>query len=291
MKRIKRKQGQKSAQPLRSVVAHSRFKVAAITTAIVLSLGLAIPSIAETNETGGLNGAGNLGSSVSIETQTQAVLKEAQDCADPTNVNGMAHAQADSIEDMKKMIMTPINTDNLFSTTSKGGCFNALSDFPNLSLSIPSLTSIANALKKTLINYATRKVCTAVNDALTELIEPLNETLDKLGKNGQIDLTGALNAELSKQLYQIDPELGRVSKPINSEYNWSVSDLTGDVTDGGSTYVDGSTGSSSSTGSSGSSNTGSSGSSSGSNSGSNSGGASSGSTTAQTFKNVIDMIF
>ena len=36
------------------------------------------------------------------------------------------------------------------------------------------------SLQKTLVDYATRKVCTAVNDALTEVITPINKALEKL---------------------------------------------------------------------------------------------------------------
>lgn len=206
-----------------------------LATAIVASISLSFPSIASITPTSvdnvdkaelanlSANGRVEGASATSLITQVQATKDEATNCADPANVDGLAHTQVKTIEDMKRMILTPINTDKIFSTASKGGCFNALKDFPNLSASIPSLTSIADSLKKTLVRYATRKVCTAVNDALTEVIEPINEVMDKISENGQIDLTGEFNNRMTDELYKIDPELGRVSQPVDTEYSWELS--------------------------------------------------------------------
>ena len=86
-----------------------------------------------------------------------------------------------------------------------------------------------------MIDYATRKVCNAVNDALTEVITPINEALDKVSKNGQIDMTGAYNKAVMKKLYEIDPELGRVSQSASDGYEWNVSDvISGSTDDSGS---------------------------------------------------------
>lgn len=196
-------------------------KVVAASVAMVISLGFALPSIAETTS---LSARSSLEPAASIDVQSQAVLKEAQDCADPSNINSLASAQADTIADMQKMIMTPINTDNFFKAGSNNGCFDALSDFPNLSMTIPSLTGIAQALKQALVNYAVRKVCSAVNDALEGLIDPIAEVVDRLSDNGKIDLTGTVNKEMVKKMYEIDPELGRVSSPVQTTYGWSVAD-------------------------------------------------------------------
>lgn len=207
-----------------------------LATTIIASVSLSFPSIASITPTSLTNvdnaeiadlstsGRVDAGSATSIETQVQKTKDEATNCADPANVDGLAHTQAKTIDDMKRMILTPINTDKIFSTASKGGCFNALKDFPNLSASIPSLTSIANSLKQTLVRYATRKVCNAVNDALTEVIEPINEVLDEVSENGQIDLTGEFNKRMTDELYKIDPELGRVSQPAETEYDWKLSE-------------------------------------------------------------------
>ena len=207
-------------------------KVSAAVTAIMFSVSATVPSIAsedpapkEANSIVQDGKAGQAESAASTDLMTQKVNEQAQSCADPANVDGLAHSQMNTISDLKKMIMTTVNTDKIFNAANEGGCFDALKDFPNLSGSIPSLTGIATALKQTLINYATRKVCNAVNDALSELVEPLNEVLDDISRNGQIDLTGALNKKMYEELYKIDPELGRVATPVTTEIKWKASDI------------------------------------------------------------------
>ena len=218
----------------KSALNPNAFKLSLLAGAIAVSATVTFPSFAETtsikyvepseltSQSASGNGSGQ--SAVSIETQIQATTADAANCADPANVNGLAHAQQKTLSDMKAMILTPINTDKIFSAASKGGCFNALKDFPNLSVSIPSLTGIANALKATMIKYATRKVCTAVNDALEEVIGPINEIMEELSSSGQIDLTGQVNKKMMEELYKIDPELGRVSTGISDEINWNLGD-------------------------------------------------------------------
>lgn len=228
-------------------------KLTVLAAAVAASISVTFPSFAEGISLGGVDpselsdisasGKASSASAVDIATQLQDTKAAAEDCADPTNINGLAHAQQKTLNDMKAMILTPINTDKMFSTASKGGCFNALKDFPNLSASIPSLSSIANSLKQTIISYATRKVCTAVNDALEEVIGPVNELMDEFTKNGQLDLTGQINKEMADQLYKIDPELGRVSSGVQDEYTWELGDafegVTGIVQGGtGVEYVD-----------------------------------------------------
>lgn len=206
-----------------------------LATMVVASVSLSFPSIAsittdsintvDSAQLTDLSASGNVadGSATSLLTQVQNTKDEATSCADPANVEGLAHVQLETINDMKRMILTPIDTDKIFSTANKGGCFNALKDFPNLSASIPSLSGIATALKDTLIRYATRKVCTAVNDALTETIGPISDVMNSISKRGQIDLTGEFNKQVTDELYKIDPELGRVSQPAQTEYSWELS--------------------------------------------------------------------
>lgn len=110
----------------------------------------------------------------------------------------------------------------MFDAAKDGGCFNALQNFPNLSVAIPSLTSIATSLKETAIKYAKRKACTAVNEALTDLLEPVNKVIDQVAAHGQLDLTGVVNDKLSKTYYSIDPEMGQVAETPNGGYSWSL---------------------------------------------------------------------
>lgn len=235
--RIRKKNTEKLGYP---TLKTNLIKTTVLVTAIVASVGVTFPSFAEVSSLKdvdvsevsdiSVSGKGSAASSVDIVAQVQTTKADATNCADPTNVHGLAHAQQKTLNDMKAMILTPINTDNIFSTASKGGCFNALKDFPNLSTSIPSLTGIANALKDTILKYATRKVCAAVNDSLAEVIGPINELMDEFAKSGQVDLTGQVNKNLAEELYKIDPELGRVSSSVNTEYSWDLDDAWDGIT-------------------------------------------------------------
>lgn len=138
-------------------------------------------------------------------------------CADPNEEGSLAEKQGKVMDEQKKMATKPINMANIYNVGKKGGCFAALSDFPDLSISIPSLTGMLNSVKDTLVKYAVRKACAAVDQAFSEMLAPLEQALDNLGDRGQLDLTGVVNKELAKELYEIDPELGRVSVSTNSE--------------------------------------------------------------------------
>lgn len=216
----------------------SFFKLTTAASALAISLALTVPSLAEVIAPGTSQSAAptelartdTTQSAVGLVTQVQDVQAAATSCADIDNPDGLGAAQKAAYDDRITMIGAVTNTDKLFDVANKNGCFNALSNFPNLSVAIPSLSSIANALKKTMLDYATRKVCNAVNDALTEVITPINEALDKVSKNGQIDMTGAYNKAMTKKLYEIDPELGRVSQSASDGYEWNVSDITDGAT-------------------------------------------------------------
>lgn len=142
--------------------------------------------------------------------QNAAAISE--HCSDPDNEYGLAKEHQEVMNDQKKIATKPMDINNIFDMAKQGGCFAALQDFPDLSMSIPSLTSIFDSLKDTLMKYAVRKVCNAVNDALSEMLDPVSEAMDKLSESGNLDLSGRVNRDLTKRLYDIDPELGRVSK-------------------------------------------------------------------------------
>lgn len=139
--------------------------------------------------------------------------KDAESCA---SEDGLGGVQLQKMEDEKKLAMASIDMDKLFNLKDNG-CFSALSNFPDMSLAIPSLGSIFSAIQKTLKDYATRKVCNAVNDTLEESLGPMMAQLDKISESGQLDLTGTVNKKLSKKFYDIDPELGRVTQRVGSD--------------------------------------------------------------------------
>ncbi|OIH11930.1 hypothetical protein A7M79_00130 [Acinetobacter baumannii] len=144
------------------------------------------------------------------------------DCADPELEGSLAHRQQEVLDEQKRLATTTIDLPKYFEVGKKGGCFSALSNFPDLSLSIPSLTDIFSKLQQTLVTYATRKACNAVNNTIEKALGPLQEKLEDLSSSGQLDMSGRLNKELMKKYYDIDPELGRVSTKADPSYtfNW-----------------------------------------------------------------------
>lgn len=138
---------------------------------------------------------------------------EATECASESGLGGI---QLQKMEDEKTVGMASIDLDKIFSLKNNG-CFNALSNFPDLSVAIPSLGSIFSAIQKTLADYATRKVCNAVNNAIEEGLSPITTQLEKVSDSGQIDLTGRVNKTLTKKFYEVDPELGRVKTNAQTE--------------------------------------------------------------------------
>lgn len=161
----------------------------------------------------------------SAQAEMKAFQKTQQEaCADPNEDGSMAQKQAAEMEDQKKIATTSIDLGSVYDIGKKGGCFAALSDFPDLSVNIPTLSGMLDSLKKTLIKYAVRRACTAINDAFSEMLSPLTEAINKVSDRGQIDLTGMVNKEVTKSLYEIDPELGRVNsantEKTDYEFTW-----------------------------------------------------------------------
>lgn len=200
----------------------TRTKLVATTVIVAMVAGSTIPSIAAdtsaspSTDVTMTNTTSNAIDSTS--TTAQDINAAAQECADLSNPNGLAAASKSAYQDRNTLASAMPNTDKIFDVANSGGCFNVLKDFPNLSVAIPDFTAIATALKTSLIKYAKRKVCNAVNDALSEMIDPINDAMDKVAVNGEIDLTGAMNTVLITEAYKIDRDLGRVTVPVQTEY-------------------------------------------------------------------------
>lgn len=154
----------------------------------------------------------------------QAVNQSTTECADPNNPGGLGGVQKSEMENERKRDLSKVDLDKIFQIGKKNGCFNALNDFPDLSANIPTLSGIFDSVKKTLISYATRKVCAVVDEALEGALGPIQEKMDEVSDRGMLDLSGRVNKEILKRMYEIDPELGRVSKSSKPaqevEFKW-----------------------------------------------------------------------
>jgi hypothetical protein len=260
----------------------NKVKILATSMAVIVSTASVIPSFAADSSN---SSSGTDETLVPMTSQTatanastgevaQDIAAAQSECADVSNPNGLAAAAAAAYQDRNTIASASPNVDKLFNIAEEGGCFSALKDFPNLSVAIPSLSSIADALQNTLIKYATRKVCKAVNEVLSEAIDPINDAIGEIAKNGEIDLTGAINTGMINKAYEIDPDLGRVTDTIDgNEYT-----LSGMLTNNYSTITD----SGDSTGNNGSSTT---------TQSSPSGDATTTAQTKSSSKNILDLIF
>ena len=155
---------------------------------------------------------------VSAEQATKDLESEGkmEECSDESNEYSLAGIQKKAIEKDNALTNSTVALDKLYDIGKKGGCFVALSDFPDLSVNIPSLSGIFDSVRNTLVKYATRKVCNAVNEAISEITDPINKTLGNLNDSGQLDLTGKVNKEIQKQLFEFDPEAARVQNKVQS---------------------------------------------------------------------------
>lgn len=146
---------------------------------------------------------------------SDAVAAMSSECADPDKAGGLGEAQIKGLDQRRKTDMVGVNLDKIFQAGKKGGCFDALMDFPDLSVNIPTISGIFNSLKNTLLKYAVRKVCTAVNEVLEDVIGPIKEVIEKI--EDDVDLSGTVNKKLGQKLGEIDPDLHRYYKPAEPE--------------------------------------------------------------------------
>lgn len=152
-----------------------------------------------------------------FQNKQDSVDSAASDCADDSNPDTIAGAQKAGVQEDQEVAVKPINLNKLFEIGKDKGCFAALSEFPDLSMNIPSLSDIYANMTKALLKYATRKVCDAVNDTIEEVVSPMKSALEQVSDRGQLDLNGRVNKEMTTRMYDFDPELGRVSKRVKAE--------------------------------------------------------------------------
>jgi hypothetical protein len=159
-----------------------------------------------------------------FKNKRDAVEQSSADCADNSNPDTIAGAQKAGIQEDQEVAAKPINLNKFFQIGKDHGCFAALADFPDLSINIPSLADIYSNMTNALINYATRKVCDAVNETIAEVVSPIKSALDQVSERGQLDLNGRVNKEMTTRMYDFDPELGRVSTKAQAdkeiEFKW-----------------------------------------------------------------------
>lgn len=149
----------------------------------------------------------NGGTSADENALSESAKKEAEACA-----AGAEGSQGEAIQNAVGIHTTiaSVGPDVEKFFNQNHDCFAKLNKLYDLSFSIPSLSSILNKAQEAVIDYATQKACTAVKEATTEIVAPLNAAIDKVNNQygKYLDLNGMANGAVSGGLSKLDPSLG-----------------------------------------------------------------------------------
>jgi hypothetical protein len=169
-------------------------------------------------------GAGDGGGTTLLSQQDSVVATslntEATDCA-----NGAAGTIGDAIKTAMNVhtdiaSATP-NVESLFDVNSN--CFSSISQIFDLSFAIPSLATILTAAENAVVQYAQKKVCTAVNQVTSMVTTPLNQAIANVNQlQGFTNIDGMANSAVSSTMSSIDPQLGSQYHSTSSSTNYTA---------------------------------------------------------------------
>lgn len=164
-----------------------------------------------TSQTSGLASTLSSASSTLLSQQSSVVAddikKDAEDCATGTVDGTIGHSIGDALKIHTELASATPNVETLFDVS--GDCFSGLSQIFDLSFTIPSLASILSAASSAVMQYAQKKICTAVNQVSGMVTSPINAAIGKVnGLSSFTDLNGMTNGLVSKGMSSIDPALG-----------------------------------------------------------------------------------
>lgn len=134
-------------------------------------------------------------------------------CGDASQQGSIAWTQQEVIKNRQILNTAPVDIDALFNGSkgsSSGSCFSDITKIIDLSVAIPDWGGMRAAAIAALRQYAQRKVCTMVNEATKKALEPLNNAIDIINKNGTIDLNGAVQGAITGGLGKLDPDLANI---------------------------------------------------------------------------------
>ncbi|MGE8060236.1 hypothetical protein [Pseudomonas sp. NPDC089547] len=136
-----------------------------------------------------------------------AIKADAQDCADGTKQGTIGASISDALKIHTELASATPNVESLFSATAD--CFGGLSSLFDLSGSIPSLGSILASAQAAVLQYAQKKVCTAIQQVTSMVTSPINQAIGKVSSGTSLgDLNGLTNGLVSKGMTTLDPDLG-----------------------------------------------------------------------------------
>ena len=159
------------------------------------------------------NGSSTLGntSSILLSQETSKIAdnlkQDAEDCAKGTTEGTIGHSIQQAMLIHETFAAAPVNVESLFD--ANGDCFSGVSQIFDLSFAIPSLSSIISAASSAVLQYAQKKVCTAVNQVSSLVTTPINQAITTVnGMTSFGDLNGLTNGLVQQGMSQIDPNIG-----------------------------------------------------------------------------------
>jgi len=161
------------------------------------------------------------------------ILAQAKDCAEAKE-GSLGEAIKNALDIHLTMAGSGGDTESLFDINSN--CFSSLSQIADLSVFIQGgLSSIINAAASAVMQYAQKKICTAVNEVSSMVTSPIN---DAIGKINQITNNGnlsGLSAGLTNQvLTQIDASFVNAGSSSGGTYSAGNPFSSGQTDFGGS---------------------------------------------------------
>lgn len=181
-----------------------------IATGIVIGVSVMFAGYAM-SEVSGLGSSLGSSSSTLLSQETSVVAADikqsAEDCATGTVDGTIGHSIGDALKIHTELASATPNVEGLFDVGSD--CFSGLSQIFDLSFTIPSLASIMSAASSMVLQYAQKKVCSAVKQVTGMVTSPINDAIGKInGLSSFTDLNGMTNGLVAKGMSSIDPQLG-----------------------------------------------------------------------------------
>ena len=119
----------------------------------------------------------------------------------------VGYAVANALRIHTELASATPNVESLFDVNSD--CFASINQIIDLSSSIPSMQAILSAAQAAVMQYAQKKICTAVNRVTGMVTTPINQAIGNINQMaGFADLNGMANSAVGGAMSGIDPQLG-----------------------------------------------------------------------------------
>lgn len=172
------------------------------------------------------------------------VNADAQSCAESDD--GLVKAAADALNMRTTVLSKVVDVNQIFQPKKQGGCFADLGEIPDLSVTIPTWSGMADKIVGALKDYANKKVCDAVYEASSQIVGPINESLAEIQKYSQAydfakEFAGVTGDKLGLDTNIFIPDKTEISYGIDGyQVNTTPGNGGGSVTGGSSSSSGGS---------------------------------------------------